>query len=165
MKRPFAAYTGDEPYAFVCYAHEDSNAVYPEIRRLHESGFRVWYDEGISPGTRWSDELARALGKASLVLFFCTPRSVQSRHCQDEVDFALDGERPLLVVQDGDVDLPPGLRLRLGGQQSILKHELSAEQFADKLTAAISRHMTAEPRVRSDQPVTGACERARKTDG
>ncbi len=115
MKKPFAAYTGDEPYVFVCYAHEDSSAVYPEIQRLHESGIRIWYDEGISPGTRWSDELARALGKASVVLFFCTPRSVQSRHCQDEVNFALDGERPVLVVQDGDVDLPPGLRLRLGG--------------------------------------------------
>ena len=107
MKRPFAAYEGDEPYVFVCYAHEDAGLVYPEIQRLHEGDVRIWYDEGISPGTRWSDELARKLSAAALVLFFCSPRSVKSQHCQDEINFALDDKRPLLVVQDGDVDLPP----------------------------------------------------------
>ena len=145
MKRPFAAYQGAEPYVFVCYAHDDTEKVYPEIQRLHEGGVRIWYDEGISPGMRWSDELARALSNASLVLFFCTPQSVKSKHCQDEVNFALDEDRPLLVIQDGPVDLPPGLRLRLGAHQSILKHDLTAEQFADKLTSAIRRHVTTAP--------------------
>ncbi len=145
MEKPFSAYQGDEPFVFVCYAHDDADGVYPQMRRLHEGGVRMWYDEGISPGTRWSDELARALTKAALVLFFCTPQSVKSKHCQDEVNFALDEERPLLVIQDGAVDLPPGMRLRLGGHQSILKHELSADQFEDKLMSAISRHVTAAP--------------------
>ena len=36
LEKPFAAYTGDEPYIFVCYAHEDSAIVYPEIQWLHE---------------------------------------------------------------------------------------------------------------------------------
>jgi TolB-like protein/Tfp pilus assembly protein PilF len=150
MKRPFSAYQGDEPYVFVCYAHEDAEAVYPELQRLHDAGVRIWYDEGVAPGARWSDELARALSGAALVLFYCTPRSVKSKHCQDEVNFAIDEQRPLLVVQDGVVDLPPGLRLQLGAQQSILKHELSAAQFVDKLAAAIDRHVGApsarEPR-------------------
>ena len=145
MKRPFAAYQGQEPYVFVCYAHEDAGHVYPEIQRLHERGVRIWYDEGISPGTRWSDELARALGKASLVLFYCTPQSVKSKHCQDEVNFALGEERPLLVVQESPVDLPPGMQLQLGAQQSILKYELSDERYADKLIAAVDRHLVSGP--------------------
>ena len=143
MKRPFAAYQGDEAYVFVCYAHEDASSVYPEIQRLHEGGVKIWYDEGISPGVRWSDELARHLGGASLVLFFCTPQSAKSKHCQDEVSFALEEQRPLVVIQDGPVDLPPGMRLQLRPQQSILKRELSAEQFREKLTAAVSRHVAA----------------------
>ncbi len=152
MKRPFSAYQGDESYVFVCYAHENAGAVYPQIQRLHEGGVRIWYDEGISPGTRWSDELARALGKASLVLFFCTPESIKSQHCQDEVNFALDEKRPLLVIQDGAVELPPGLRLRLGSQQSILKHELTGAQFEVKLANAISRHVvTGTPAVAASQ--------------
>jgi hypothetical protein len=31
LDQPLAAYEGDEPYVFVCYSHEDSAAVYPEI--------------------------------------------------------------------------------------------------------------------------------------
>ena len=34
MEKPFPAYTGDEPYVFVCYAHEDSGTVYPEMAWL-----------------------------------------------------------------------------------------------------------------------------------
>ena len=143
MKRPFPAYKGDEPYVFVCYAHENADGVYAELQRLHNAGVRIWYDEGVSPGARWSDELARALSGAALVLFFCTPQSAKSKHCQDEVSFALDEKRPLLVIQDGVVDLPPGMRLQLGPQQSILKHDLSAQQFRKKLAAAIDRHMGA----------------------
>lgn len=32
-ERPLPACTGDEPYVFICYAHEDSDIVYPEIAR------------------------------------------------------------------------------------------------------------------------------------
>ena len=141
MKRPFAAYQGNEPYVFVCYAHEDAEQVYPEIQRLHEGGARIWYDEGVSPGTRWTDELANKLTEASVVLFFCTPQSVKRKHCQNELNFAIDKDRPLLVIQDGEVDLPPGMQLQLGSHQSILKHDLSAEQFEAKLTAAINQYV------------------------
>jgi TolB-like protein/Tfp pilus assembly protein PilF len=154
MERPFSAYQGDDPYVFVCYGHEDSSSVYPEIKRLHDAGVHIWYDEGISPGSRWSDEIARALSEASLVLFFCTSHSIESQHCQDEINFALDEKRPLLVVQDRAVDLPPGLRLRLGSQQAILKYELSAEQFVDKLTTAVRRHLSPESVVAFNKRTT-----------
>ena len=159
MKRPFPAYKGDEPYVFVCYAHENANAVYPELQRLHDAGVRIWYDEGVSPGARWSDELARALSGAAVVLFFCTPQAAKSKHCQDEISFALDEKRPLLVIQDGAVDLPPGMRLQLGPQQSILKHELSAQQFGEKLAAALDRHLGA--RTAAGSPTQVAIRRPR----
>jgi len=161
MKRPFPAYKGDEPYVFVCYAHENADVVYPELQRLHDAGVHIWYDEGVSPGARWSDELARALSGAALVLFFCTPQSAKSKHCQDEVSFALDEQRPLLVVQDGVVDLPPGMRLQLGPQQSILKHDLSAQQFRKKLAAAIDRHMGAPSVTASPTHVARSAPRRR----
>ena len=42
LDRPFEAYRGDEPYVFICYAHDDQAVVYPEInrdRRDHERSF------------------------------------------------------------------------------------------------------------------------------
>jgi hypothetical protein len=32
LKKPFSAYRGDDPYFFVCYAHDDATIVYPEDR-------------------------------------------------------------------------------------------------------------------------------------
>ena len=51
MDRLFAAYIGDEPYVFVSYSHSDSSSVYTELIWLKESGFNIWYDEGIEAGT------------------------------------------------------------------------------------------------------------------
>jgi hypothetical protein len=53
VEKPFAAYKGDEPYVFVCYAHEDADIIYPEIEALHDKGVNIWYDEGISAGRVW----------------------------------------------------------------------------------------------------------------
>ena len=58
---PFPAYSGAEPYVFVCYSHGDASMVYPEITRLREQGINIWYDEGISPGEVFTDELADAI--------------------------------------------------------------------------------------------------------
>ncbi|MCH8142813.1 MAG: toll/interleukin-1 receptor domain-containing protein [Proteobacteria bacterium] len=68
LDTPFPAYTGDEPYIFVSYAHADNEIVYPEIQWLRDQGFNVWYDEGISPGTVWRDELADSIEGSNLYL-------------------------------------------------------------------------------------------------
>ena len=47
------AYSGNKPYIFISYAHRNSAAVYPIIQRMAADGFRIWYDEGIDPGTEW----------------------------------------------------------------------------------------------------------------
>ncbi|MCZ6869687.1 MAG: toll/interleukin-1 receptor domain-containing protein, partial [Gammaproteobacteria bacterium] len=88
MERPFPAYQGDAAYIFVSYAHADAEAVYPELVRLREQGFNIWYDEGISPGSSWREELATAINDCALFLMFITPRSVKSEPCQKEVNFA-----------------------------------------------------------------------------
>ncbi|MBQ1488402.1 MAG: toll/interleukin-1 receptor domain-containing protein, partial [Lachnospiraceae bacterium] len=46
-------YEGKEKYIFISYSHKDTDRVMPIISRLMNEGFRVWYDDGISPGTEW----------------------------------------------------------------------------------------------------------------
>ena len=98
MEKPFAAYEGSEAFVFVCYAHGDADGVYPQITALREAGFNIWYDEGISPGSRWSDALARHIQRCSVFLYFVTPRSVQSDNCLREVSFALDQRCRIVAV-------------------------------------------------------------------
>jgi|TARA_Y100000310_G_scaffold200121_2_gene200134 serine/threonine-protein kinase len=105
MQRPFPAYQGDEPYIFVSYSHEDSDVVFSEIQWLKDQGFNIWYDEGINPGSEWRRELAESIEASSLFLYFITPSSVTSEHCEREVNYAYsqprispDGKRIVVAV-------------------------------------------------------------------
>ena len=70
--RPPSAYTGDQPYVFVSYAHEDEAAVFSDIRRLQDDGIDVWFDEGISPGSEWSEAIAERIQGCTRFLYFIT---------------------------------------------------------------------------------------------
>lgn len=50
MDKPLSAYQGEDPYVFVCYAHDDADVVYHEMTWLRDQGVNLWYDEGISAG-------------------------------------------------------------------------------------------------------------------
>ena len=101
MRAPFPAYQGAGPYLFICYSHSDSEVVYPELVWLKESGLHIWYDEGISPGTVWREELAEAIEGAALILFFVSPASVQSSNCVREISFAVDQDLKLGTGGEG----------------------------------------------------------------
>jgi TolB-like protein len=144
VDRPFPAYTGDEPYVFVSYSHDDAQAVYPELARLCEQGFNIWYDEGITPGLSWREELATAIDNCALFLMLVTPRSVNSPNCQKELNFAESHDRPILAVHLEETNLPLGLELVLGDRQAILRYQHSASAFQDKLSHSLASH--AKPR-------------------
>ena len=153
MERPFPAYKGDAPYVFVSYAHEDAEIVFPEIRWLQQEEFNVWWDDGINPGSRWSDEIARSLEGSALLLYFCTPLSINSRHCLDEINLALDADRPMITIHLEDADLTPGLRLRLSSHQAVLRHELDEKSYRSKLISGIEEHL--RPALALSQASTG----------
>ena len=67
-KLPFEAYRGEDDYIFASYAHADSSTVYEELARLNNQGFNLWFDEGITPSSRWSDELAGAIDRSAVFL-------------------------------------------------------------------------------------------------
>ena len=48
-------------YVFVCYSHDERDAVLAEVAWLRGRGFEIWYDEAIEAGSRWSEDLARAV--------------------------------------------------------------------------------------------------------
>lgn len=154
MNKPFRAYSGDEPYVFVSYAHDDANTVYPEMQWLHDQGFNVWYDEGISPGTAWRNELAESIMGAGLFLFFVTPRSVISDNCEKEVDFAIDHHIPVVSVHLQQTELPSGMELTLSSIQGIMKYDFPDQAYREKLLASVGDHLQrgigVSPPVRSN---------------
>ena len=137
MVVPLAAYEGPEPYIFVSYAHTDETLVFAEIRRLQDSGVNVWYDSGIHPGSEWSDAIASAIKGADRFVYFITPRSAASENCRRELNFAIEHNVIALAVQLEPTDVPDGTKLILNNRQSIIKSELSVEQYRDRLGLAL----------------------------
>ena len=136
---PYPAYRGNEPYVFISYARLDKDRVYEEIKRFNEAGFNVWYDEGITPGNEWSDEIARALSKCAVFVVMLTPTSAPREAVLNEISFALDEGKPFLAIYLEDTELSPGLRLRISRKQAILKYNMSEEEYEFKYIEAFTR--------------------------
>lgn len=136
-----AAYRGDEPFAFISYSHDDSEAVFAEMDTLSAEGLRFKYDEGIHPGSAWDDEIGEAIMKCSVFVFFATGRSVTSKNCRQEIALAVDYDRPVIAVHLEDVELPPGLKLSLGNRQAIVRARFDEARYRERLISAISEHV------------------------
>ena len=128
------AYEGKEPYIFVSYAHKDSPAVFHIVEQLNARGYRIWYDEGIEPGSEWPEYIANHLLGAEMVLSILSPNAVNSVNCRREINFALSKNKPVLTIYMEDIELPVGLELQLSSQQSVLYYTYdSEERFLDKV--------------------------------
>ena len=139
-------------YVFVCYSHEDEDAVLEEIHWLEDQGATVWYDMRIGPGSEWSDELAVAIKGASHFLYFITPRSVATENCRRELNFALAENRHVLAVHLEQTDVPDGIRLNLDNRQAIHRYRITTDAYRQSLRYTVLAE--AEP----IQPVHGGRE-------
>lgn len=123
------AYRGSEDYIFVSYAHKDSDKVFPIIKKLIKRGYRIWYDEGITPGSEWSEDIARHLNNSAMVIAFMTPNFVASVNCRREVNFALSKQKPFLSVELEPTKMPLGMEMQLSSQQSVLRYHYATEEL------------------------------------
>jgi len=141
MDPPFPAYKGDEPYIFVSYSHKDARAVFPELTKLRNQGFNIWFDEGIEPGAEWREEIGTAILNARVFLYFVSEASVQSENCRKEVGLADKQKIPTIAIHLEETNLPAGLALTLSDRQAILKHALSEEAYVEKLRTIIASYV------------------------
>lgn len=137
LKLPFSAYFGDDPCVFVSYAHRDQEHVYRDLARFHEHGLKLWYDEGIRLGAPWRDEVATAIDRASVFVFYVSDASIASVSCVQEINYALDHNKPILTVFLTTQPLTSGLKLSLGGVQGIERFRLDYEDFCAKAAGGI----------------------------
>lgn len=131
-------YIGEKPYIFVSYAHKDSEVVMRAIALLQQSGFRVWYDEGIDPGSEWPSTIAKYLERCSYLIGFISANSLASQNCTCELYTAYNEHKRILVVYLEDVQLEGGLKMQLSSRQSIhwYKYESENAFFKKLLTAS-----------------------------
>ena len=94
------SYEGDESYAFISYAHKDSATVWPIIDHMDKDGYRIWYDDGIRPGTEWDDNVAEHIQKADYFVAFISEDYIKSDNCRDELNYARDLNKARMFLME-----------------------------------------------------------------
>ena len=135
MNEKYVPYRGyDAPYIFVSYAHKDGNKASEVIEKLQMEQYRVWYDEGIDPGTEWDENIAEHIENCEYFIALLSREYLVSSNCKDELNFARELEKPRLLIYLEDIQLPGGMRMRLSRLQAIHKYKYqSMELFFEKL--------------------------------
>ena len=139
-------YKGTEPYIFLSYAHKNIDEALSLIRNLQEHHYRVWYDEGIDPGTEWADNIAGHIDGCYLFIALLSKEYLESQNCCDELYYARETARERLLIFLTDLDLPRGIKMRVGRLQAIYKSRyVREEDFYQKLYAAAGIEICREP--------------------
>jgi hypothetical protein len=141
IKPPFEAYKGEKSYIFTSYAHKNMQEVFGVIKKLNESRYRIWYDEGIEPGNEWPEIVGRAVLRCSQFLVFMSPAATKSRNVRNEINLAFSEDKDILVVFLEKTNLTEGMKLQIGTVQFINKYEMKESDFVDKLKKVLSSEL------------------------
>ncbi len=154
-----AIYEGKDPYIFVSYAHKDTARVFPIMEGLAAQGFRIWYDAGIEAGTEWPEYIAEHLRDSGCVLAFLSEASLASVNCRQEINLAINKQKPLLVAHLEQCEMSIGMQMRLDMVQAIYRdrhpHDnsfidaLARAQILQPCKAAATTTVTAKVEVRT----------------
>ncbi len=109
IRLPFES-TDEKPYIFVSYGHDDKEKVFPLLKTLYESGFNVWYDEGITIGEKYDEVIESHIRAAAVFLLFASPLSLSRPYVLD-VELKIAEEiretTPLLTLfLEKDIHIP-----------------------------------------------------------
>jgi TolB-like protein len=125
------------PFIFVSYAHPDEARIRDDITALRAVADTVWLDENIGAGTPWREEIAGAIERCDVFLFFVSVASIASEHCQRELNYALETRRRIIAVHLEPTELSSGQKMSLMDRQAILRYQLSADQYRGSLTSGV----------------------------
>ena len=85
---------------------------------MQDQGFHVWWDEGISPGLGWHEEVASSIKNCSLFIFLYSEHTADSTHCKNELDYAEREDVDFVAIHLTTEKLSAGLALSLGRKQA-----------------------------------------------
>ena len=130
-----SAYEGNLPYAFVSYAHADGEAVAGLFQDMARSGLRMWYDDGIEGNVEWDERLSQKIRNSACVLALVSENYLKSDNCLDELKYAREQKRNVLMIYLEPVTLTGGLAMRFNRYQALMRYECAGRaDFLQRLT-------------------------------
>jgi hypothetical protein len=97
--------------AFISYSRTNKEFATKLAKGLRSAGYPIWFDlMDIPTGSRWDDEVEKALRECSVFMIILTPASIASENVKDEIGYAIDHGKRILPVLLENCEVP--LRLR-----------------------------------------------------
>jgi hypothetical protein len=128
---------------FASYSSIDRDKIDPLLGDLRALGYDVWFDEQLSGGQVWWNEILAQIRACEAFLILVTPASVDSEACLAELDYALALQRPVIpieLVPMNNAVLPSAL-----STHQIVSYTTGAKAETMALTRALSRADTGRP--------------------
>lgn len=136
MEKKPLAYRGDEPFVFVSYAHADAELAYPLISGLQERGLRIWFDDGMDVGDLWDEVIPDHVEQCAAMLCLVSTRFTDSNNCLDEIHYAKEQKKELLILHLENEELPRNFRFRYGRFHALKLSDYSEQsRLVEKLAA------------------------------
>lgn len=84
---------------FISYSRINKEFALELALELRNSGFDIWLDQlDIPTGSRWDDEVERALEECEIFMVILTPASSISDNVKDEIGYAIDAGKRILPI-------------------------------------------------------------------
>jgi hypothetical protein len=108
-----------DPAVFISHASQDKSFAEGLCREIELHGMCCWMaPRDIPPGQDWAESIATAIRKVATVVVVASKDANASNNVRDEVSFALDAKRRVIVYRIDDSPPGDGLALRLNRLQS-----------------------------------------------
>lgn len=132
---------------FISYSRINKDFALKLALELRNSGFDIWLDQlDIPTGSRWDDEVERALGECEIFMVILTPASSTSDNVKDEIGYAIDAGKRILPILLENAKVP----LRLIRFQYVDFTKKSYEEGVDSAKQLL-RRLIDEPTLPMDQ--------------
>ena len=83
---------------FFSYSRHDSAFALKLANDLRNAGASIWIDQlDIPPGQHWDSEIEKALHHSNCLLAILSPKSLLSNNAMDEISYALEENKKVIV--------------------------------------------------------------------
>jgi hypothetical protein len=139
---------------FISYSRANSDFAVRLAKDLKASGHEVWLDQlDIPTGSRWDDELEKALRTCSTFLIILSPESIESQNVKDEIGYAIDTGKHILPLMIKQCEVP--FRLRRFQYVDFTKDDLDEYKERLRETKALLSNTQELPTASESEKSTG----------
>lgn len=83
---------------FISYSRNNADIVLKLVNDLQMGGITVWYDQTLTGGQRWWDNILANIRNSDLFLFALSPESWDSEACRSELNYVVQLGKTILPV-------------------------------------------------------------------